>query len=383
MKFLKKYILLIFLIENLLALSPVFRLSALLFYIMLATGAFLMVVGGFFRPENYRRCRPLYLLAIVYVVYQFTLGIETISVSTITYLIAKVTTFVIITISIMDDWNFYARKVPFYLSIFIFFILLFGINNLDTLNATDRQTLGFGNTNATSSLAGLCIATVIFFWNRKHAFFYLIVASFALYAMLAAGGRNAMLVLAIMLFVWTGLSMKRIKTAVFIFSIIWVVITLLPINLAGVERLEATLSGETGTNRDIERLATRIMIDEKPYTGWGFAAENVGEAAELSELGSHNGYLDTIKFMGYPFGGLWILILVGSILPLIRYIKSTDRVIRYHLAIVLSTLVSAFFEAWFVGVHQVYTNIFFCSLAILTSYRSIRDKGQYQELQSQ
>ena len=383
MKFLKKYVLLIFLVENLLALSPLVGGLQWLFYIMLAIGVFLMVAGGFFRPENYRKCRPLYLLGLVYILYQFTLGVDTISVPTITYLIAKVATFVIITISIVDDWDLYARKVPFYLSVFIFLILLIGINDVDTLNTTDRQTLGFGNANATSSLAGLCVATIIFFWNRRHAFLNLIMASYALYAMLAAGGRNAMMVLAIMLFVWTGMSKKKIRTAVSIFCIIWIGISVLPISLAGIERLEATISGDAGTNRDIERLATQIMIDERPYTGWGFGAENVGEAAQLSELGSHNGYLDTIKFMGYPFGVLWILILVCSILPLIKYIKSSDRVIRYHLAIVLSTLASAFFEAWFVGVHQVYTNIFFCSLAILTSYRATQETGQFQELQHQ
>ena len=380
MKFLKKYILLIFLIENLLALSPLIGVSQLLFYAMLAIGLFLMAVGGFFRPENFRRCRPLYLLGLVYIFYQFTLGVDTISVSTITYLIAKVATFVIITVSIVDDWNLYARKVPFYLSIFIFFILLMGINNVDTLDTTDRQVLGFGNTNATSALAALCLATVIFFWNRRYAFFYSIMAIFALYAMLAAGGRNAMMVLAIMLLVWTGMSMKRIRIAGAVLCLVWLIISVLPIHLAGIERLEATISGEAGTNRDIERLATQIMIDEKPYTGWGFGAENVGEAAQLTELGSHNGYLDTIKFMGYPFGGLWILVLVCSVLPLIKYIKSSDRIIRYHLAIVLSTLASAFFEAWFVGVHQVYTNIFFCSLAILTSYKVMQESGQCQEL---
>ena len=286
MKFLKKYILLIFLIENLLALSPIIGSSQFLFYIMLAIGLVLMLVGGFFKPENYKKCRPLYLLGLIYVLYQFTLGIDTISVSTLTYLIAKVATFVIITTSIVNDWSLYARKVPFYLSIFVFFILLIGINNVDTLSTTTRQNLGFGNTNATSALAAFCIATVIFFWNRRHAFFYSIMALCALYAMLAAGGRNAMMVLAIMLFVWTGMSMKRIMIAVSVLCAIWIGISVLPIKLAGIERLEATISGEAGTNRDIEREATKMMIEERPYTGWGFGAANVGEAAELSELGS-------------------------------------------------------------------------------------------------
>ena len=178
----KRYILLIFLIENLLAQSPIGGSLQWLFYLMLVVGAYLMIEGGVFKPETLKKCRPLYLLGSVYIAYQFTLGFNTLSASTLIYLIAKVTTFVIIIVSVVDDWDFYARKVPFYLSIVVFVVLLFGLNNTDTLNTTDRLELGFGNTNSTSSLSAFCVATVLFYWNRKHAILYTIVALVAVYA---------------------------------------------------------------------------------------------------------------------------------------------------------------------------------------------------------
>ena len=146
------------------------------------------------------------------------------------------------------------------------------------------------------------------------------------------------------------------------------------LNLAGVERLESTISGEVGTNRDIERLATQMMIDEKPYTGWGFGAKNVGAAADLSELGSHNGYLETIKFMGYPFSILYFVILFGSVIPMLSYYRCKDMTIRYHLANVLSHFVCALYEGVFVGVHEFSTNIIFYSLAVLTAYSYYQKK---------
>ena len=369
MKLLKKYILLVFLIENLLAQSPFGGYVHWLFYLMLLAGIILMLGGGFFKSSSFRKCRPLYLLGIVYIIYQFTLGIETLSVSTITYLIAKVTTFVIITISVVDDWDFYARKVPFYLSIVVFIILLFGLSGSETLNTTDRLQLGFGNANSTSSLSAFCVATVFFFWNRKHAILYILIALVAAYSMLAGGGRNAILMLAIMLMIWTGMSFRRIIIAFSLVCVLLCLINIFSLDLAGIERIEATMSGEAGTNRDLERLATQLMIEEKPYTGWGFGATNVGAAAELSELGSHNGYLETIKFMGYPFAILYFFILFGGMIPMLRYYRSNDMAIRYHLAIVLSHFACALFEGLYVGVHEFSTNVIFYSLAILTTYR--------------
>lgn len=374
MKLLKKYILFVFLIENLLAQSPFGGYVHWLFYLMLLAGIILMLGGGFLKSSSFRKCRPLYLLGIVYIIYQFTLGIETLSVSTITYLIAKVTTFVIITISVVDDWDFYARKVPFYLSIVVFIILLFGLSGSETLNTTDRLQLGFGNTNSTSSLSAFCVATVFFFWNRKHAILYILIALVAAYSMLAGGGRNAILMLAIMLMIWTGMSFRRIIIAFSLVCVLLCLINIFSLDLAGIERIEATMSGEVGTNRDLERLATQLMIEEKPYTGWGFGATNVGAAAELSELGSHNGYLETIKFMGYPFAVLYFIILFGSMVPMLNYYRSNDMSVRYHLANVLSHFACAFFEGLYVGVHEFSTNIVFYSLAVLTTYRYYQQK---------
>ena len=381
MKKLKKYILLIFLIENLLAQSPIGGSLQWLFYVMLVVGAYLMIAGGVFKPETFRKCRPLYLLGAVYIAYQFTLGFNTLSAATLIYLIAKVTTFVIVIVSVVDDWDFYARKVPFYFSIVVFVVLLFGLNSADTLNTTDRLELGFGNTNSTSSLSAFCVATVLFFWNRKHAILYTIIALVAVYSMLAGGGRNAILMLAIMLLIWTGLSVKRVFLAASLICLLMLTINVFSLNLAGVERLESTISGDAGTNREIERLATQMMIDEKPYTGWGFGAKNVGAAAGLSELSSHNGYLETIKFMGYPFAMLYFFILFSSVIPMLRYFRSKDRAIRYHLAIVLSHFACAMFEGLYVGVHEFSTNVIFYSLAILTTYHYNVETHKYRSVQ--
>ena len=371
MSSLKKNLLLIFLLENL-VVSSLFGFGSWFFYLILLVGMFFLLRRELWHRTTFNQCKILYVLSYIYIGYQFTLGYGNLDVQRIIYLFARVTTFIIIIISVTHDLNFNTYKVPLYMSLVILFVLLTGALETNDLNSGDRIKMGFGNVNLTGSLSAICLSGVMFFWNRRQRVLYIMYAILSLYALLASGSRNGILYLAIMMFVWTKLSVKRILYALIIVLTILLSINLLSIKLSGVERIIATVEGSEGTSRDTERLATMMMIAEKPITGWGFEAENEGAAAMVSELGSHNGYLEQIKFMGYPFAILWFMALLCGIIPLLKYIRSDNNALRYHLAIVLSTLATACFEGWFTGVHQINTNIFYYSLAILTvhNYRA-------------
>lgn len=365
---LKKYILFVFLIENLL-ISTKFSLGMAPFYVMLGIGLLLLMQPIIWKSETIRECAPLYKLGAVYILYQFTLGLSTLNVNTALYLITKVVTFTIIIVSVVLNWDFYAQKTPPILSVIIIIVLLSGAASTGDLNSGDRMRLGFGNENLMGSLASLCVAGVLYFWDKRKSVFYLLMLLGASYSLLASGSRNAILYLGILVIVWTGFNLRKLIPAIILLFLLWGTISVLPLHLSGVERFKDTVEGNLGSTRDIEREATLLMIKESPIKGWGFEAKNVGQAADLSELGSHNGYLDTIKFMGYPFGVLWFLVLIMSVLPLLKYARSDQPFLRYHVAIVLSTMATAFFEGWFTGVHQFNTNIMFYSLAVLSTYK--------------
>lgn len=374
MKTLKKYILLVFLLENTIVSSK-FGGFQWPFYAMLAIGSLLLFSEELWKKQSFSECYPLYLWSGIYIVYQFTFGIETLSTHTLIYLVAKVITFVIITVSVVSDWEYNTYILPLFIAAAISAVLLSGISETSNLNSGDRLHLGFGNVNLTGSLGAICFAVVIFFWDKRHTWLFLFAGIIALYSVLASGSRNSLLYLAIMLLLWTRLSLKKIVTVAIILMGLLVVISYLPIQLAGIDHAKATIAGIEGSARDVEREATKIMISERPIEGWGYNAENTGYAAQISKLGSHNGYLDTIKFMGYPFAILWFLILVIAVFPLLKFIRNGDNALCFHLTIVLSTMATAFFEGWFTGVHQINTNIMFYSLAILTTYSS-RSKNQ-------
>lgn len=369
MKSIKKYLLLAFIIENVFAQTPYFSSLSFLFYVFLAFGMIFIFEGTIFRREIIASCMPLFLLGFVYVAYQFTLGLETISLQTQLYLIAKIATFIIIIVSVSSNWEFYATKAPKIFSVLVLLILLFNIatGNFEAVN--DRQLLGFTNSNTTSSMAAFSFAGFLFFRDKKRQILYIMAMLLCFYALLAGGSRNGILIFAILFFMWRGASWNTILIAFVLFTFLGIVVSQFDIELMGLERLTGTLSGEVGTNRDEQREAAWIMIEEKPWTGWGFEAQNVGQAAAISELGSHSGYLETLKFMGYPFGLLWLAVLYISTFSMSKFYKMGNMSIRYHLAIVFSSLASAFFESLFVGVHELATNMMFISLAVLTIYK--------------
>ena len=90
------------------------------------------------------------------------------------------------------------------------------------------------------------------------------------------------------------------------------------------------------------------------------------QAMMISELGSHNTYLDWLKWFGIPLGGVLILFLVAATLRLFfHYRKVNDEYKRFHLFIVVSTVIICYFEGFIWGVNEMSNTLFFTSLAIL------------------
>ena len=373
MKFLKKHALLFLLIENLLVqLYP----SQILFYAIIALGLLFIFDRTFWNKESFSKCAPLYIFSLIYLIFQFTVGISTLSNRTLLYLVAKTSTFAIIIVSVVSNWEYNAKHAPKILTYVIFVVLVYGIaSGNGFVFSGDRQQFGFSNPNTTSALATFCLAGIIFFRSKKHEWRYIVMGGVILYALLASGGRNALIQFIIILLVWAFNSKKRRGISIGTALLLGIIISVFSLNLAGVNRIKNTIKGEEGNNREDVVLATMVMISEKPVTGWGFFPGIQGKALEISDMGSHNGYLDTILFMGYPFAILWFSVMGITVLGLMKYLKRGDDVIKYHLAIVLSGLFAAFYESLLTGVHEISTNIIFYSLAVLTTC-NYREKHQ-------
>ena len=320
---------------------------------------------------------PLYVMGGIYVLYEFTFGQSTISTQTLIYLIAKLTTFAIIVMSVDNNFKFYERKMLYGLSVFICFFIVYGMatGGLEHSHSS-RMLVGFGNANSTSGMGAFVLGAMLFItekWNLKS----LLITGIGLYAVLAGGSRAGIMVVAILIFIKYGFSPKMVLVfAAVVFAAVYI-LPAIGLNTVGIERFLHTVDGTEGSNRDNEREACWMMIREKPWNGWGFEAQNQGKALEMSELGSHNGYLETLKFMGYPCGGVWLGILVLSIWVIFKRYHKLGIARDMFVGLVLAFSVNAYFEGLFVGVHEFATNVFFVCLAVAYKKAALYEKGYH------
>lgn len=364
MERIKKYLLYLMLLENVAVQTSFFAAyTAIFFYSFLALGFVFILTGELFKNNRINIYRPFYILGGIYLLYEFTVGQNTINQQTLTYLLAKLTTFAIIITCVDCNYKFYEKQMLYSLSVFMCLIVLYGIISGGASGSDEeRLMLGFTNSNTTSSMGAFIIGVMLFIsnkWNLKN----IIIATIGLYAILAGGSRAGVLVFAIIIFMRYGLSLKIFLVMSLIVVTSVVILPAIGLETVGVERIMDTYKGKEGTNRDLEREACMMMIEAKPYTGWGFEAQNQGAAAEVAKLPPHNGYLETLKFMGVPMGGVWIAVYIFYVLY--AYFKYKRGCIPndVYLALLLALTVNTFYESLLVGVHEYATNIIFVSLA--------------------
>ncbi len=372
----KKYLLFAFILENIAVQTMMMGAFAnAVFYILIPIGALFLFSKEIFSSVTMRTCWWAYALSVIYIVYEFFVGSEYVNSRTIFYMCGKITTFVIILVGIRKNYEFYAQKMFFPLAVFLTVFLVYGLLTGQGMSTeTGRLTLGYTNENTTSWMGALAVGCILFS-KRKWDWKSLFIVCLGIFGVLAGASRAGMLFLAILVIVRYGLKMNIIIPLILGYIIAVFLLPAIGLNTIGLQRFQDTLKGVESSNRDVEREAAEMMISQKPYTGWGFEAQNVGDALAISELGSHNGYLETLKFMGYPMGGLWIFIVLYSCVQVLM--GFWRRRIKFGLseAYVISLLICAMYEDLFTGVHEFATNFFFISLAI-SSFKLRNQKNQ-------
>lgn len=362
---LKNYLLFFWLLENIAVQTSLFgAFSSYFFYTFLVFGAIFLIFGDIWKRDVIAIYWPLYALSFVYLLYEFTLGYNTINSRSLLYLAAKFTTFAIIINSVENNYYFYESKLFKGLACFMIFFILYSFMTGGGADASvGRAKIGFTNTNTTSGMGAFILASVLFSyerWNLKN----IILAGIGLFAVLAGGSRAGILVSLIIIFMRYGITPKMFLILITVVTTAAFIFPLIGLETVGVERFLDTINGVEGTNRDAEREACWMMIHERPWTGWGFEAQNQGAALAVSALGSHNGYFETLKFMGIPFGGLWIgIYLLSVFIIIVKYYRNgIERDI--FLALLVAFSVNAYFEGLFIGIHEFSTNIIFFCIAM-------------------
>lgn len=369
MQFLQKYLLLFFLIANTTAEYIMFMsISKILFYSVLIISIFFIFRRQVFSSESYSMCPDIYLLGIILLGYELLFGTEHPTTDSLVYLAGKLASFAIIMLCVVTDFDFYLKKIIIPFSIFVLILLAVGwIHNRTFSSSSNYLVFGFANRNAACTLASISFAGFLFGRISYSKWDYAAMA-FLLITILIGGSRNSLAMCAIFIMIRFGLSWELVLTTLGLIIIILYVLPEMGVRIDAFDRLIGTFTGEVQLDRENQRLGAMMMIDEKPWTGWGLASQLQGRALAISHYGAHNGYLTFLMYMGIPLGIVYILTLLWGVIKRLKLYFLNDNIIKYHIAVMVAIIFAANQEDYLVGVNQITTNIFYFSFVVSGIY---------------
>lgn len=340
--------------------APYFYAIIFIGFIALLGNMSLLSKSGMFRANYF-----IYVYSICMIVYQFTFGLFEVNDRTWTYLISKVVADMMFVVSVFSYPQFYGRKMFPIMAMGTAVLVFLGFFRGSVDIMSGRQTFGFGNSNALSSITAIS-AACFFITTKKIKFWHWGILALLIYGALMGGSRSCVAALIIGLLFKYGLKPRTLGVIILMVSTLEVV-GQIGIELPGISRfLESVENADFVSNREEERLASILMIKEKPITGNGLYAQQSESAKMISELGSHNTYIDLVKFMGFGFGGF---VIIALFIQLARFCKlfyySRSLHIRSHLFCAFIVPMMGMFEAYIWGVNQMTTTIMFISFAYL------------------
>lgn len=375
MKFLTKYLLTIFTIGNLMAVYRLLRpFSDPVFYGSLVIGVFviLMNFGTVFNQKTMAKYKIFFIFVAVMWIYQLLFGMDKIYPKTWTYLISK-TAMLLMTVAVIEKFpHYYLNK--YYEAVCYISGVLLVIGFFTFPSAPDgRLSYGFANPNTSGGLSAICFCFLYLAdTHDMHKWHKRILMLIFIFAILASGSRASLGLVVLTVLFKNGLSIKSFVTGAVALIAIFVVLPQFGMTFQGIDRFIDTInSHDFSSGREDVREAAWVMINNAPIEGNGIYCSQSEEAMRISDLGSHNAYLDFLKWYGYPLGGLLISSFFLCALNLFKKLRnSTNSDLRAHLLIVIGVLGMCFFEGLIWGVNEINNTLFFVSFAVLEHYRS-------------
>lgn len=372
-----KFWLFLFLIGNICAQYKVLTPFSNLFFYPLLGFSIIAILSNCLMVFSFRTISTykfIYAYIFILWIYQFTFGLNQTHDDTWMYIIAKTAMLLMTIIAVKKNYTFYHTSFCKY---YLFFCVVLIILGLTIFNyaASGRQYLGFGNPNAGGHLASICVAGLLMINPVKNkAWLSRGMMLICLVAVMLSGSRASLGIVIVAILMQYGLSKELVITTVIGFLTLTIILPMTGIQFTAVERFTQTIENQNySSGREVEREAAILMIRESPWIGNGICTPQTEQAMKISELGSHNTYLDWLKWFGIPLGGILIFFLVVTTLRLFFYYRKTnDEYKRFHLFVVVSTVLVCYFEGFIWGVNEMSNTLFFTSLAVLDSTISFK-----------
>lgn len=372
-----KYWPIVFGIANILSVYRMFHgYGDIAFNICLALGVLLIILknGKIFSNKSLAKYHFIYIYVIILWVYQLVFGINHIHPKTWTYLLAKTVMLLNIVIAVEECPKFQFKQFYPRICYIVTTLLLIGLV-VNPWAIDGRLSFGFSNPNQMGSLCVICFAYLLQIDKTEQKIKYkTVLMAILLFGVIMSGSRAALGLIVIALLFKYRFSLKLVGVIALIGAILFVVLPHLNINIQGIDRILETVQSENlSQGRELQREAAWYMINAHPIEGNGIYCEQSEEASRISDLGSHNAYLDFLKWFGYPLGLILIASLIFCSFKLLKQNwNNTDSIARAHFIVVLGILPLSMYEGLIWGVNEIDNTIFFVSFAVLCNYTAVR-----------
>ncbi len=374
MEFIGKYIITLFAVENIMAINRLIGTYATPFlYVILGIGLIYIIWNSntAFNVNSQSTYTILYFYIFIIWIYQLIFGWDHIHPKTWTYLISKTVMLLMTVVAISNNPDFHLRKFYIIICYFTTILIIYGAI-VSPLTSTGRFSLGFGNPNGLGSLSAICFGYLFIAEDAKmRKNIKIFMLSVLLIAVLLSGSRASLGAVIIAVVYKYGLSFKILLIGCLTTIIFFVILPSYNITFQGIDRFVNTVESQNfSSGREQERAATILMIQNSPWEGNGIYAGQSEEAMRISELGSHNAYLDILKWFGYPIGlTLIAAILICAFRNFRIFWNSNIPEFRAHLFVIIAVLIISLYEGLIHGVNEIINTLFFVSFAVLDYYR--------------
>lgn len=336
------------------------------FYGALVIGALLLVphLNEVLSQKYIGRYTVIYCFLFVMIGYQLIFGWFYIWPKTITYIVSK-SVISLLMVYILSQYNkfyeyYFFKYIPFVTAI----LLVCGYFTYNIV-IEGRNSLGFTNPNSTGAIAAVSFGLMLIYGGKNKL--NLLVTFICLWGVLLSGSRTAMGISVIAVIIKLGFNKKLILSGFAIILSVFIVLPEFDLQFSGIDRFtQAIMSNDISSGRENEREGAWIMIRNSPLIGNGIYSGQTKEALEVTNLGSHNGYLDFLKWYGVPVGSFLILFLFLKVLSLYQTFHNSECVSdRGLLFVVIAVMLATNYEEYIIGVNQMITTMFFVAIAIL------------------
>lgn len=343
-----------------------------MFYVFLALGVLCALDIRIWSGDVVRRFGWAYALMALYVIYEFSVGVEYVSEKTVLYLLSRVVTFVIIITGVLYNEAFYRGKAIKWIIMVMSFFLMYSLVSGEVYSSSGRMLVGYTNSNTAGSMGALVVGMTVFYMRGRRWTVVLLLCVFAgMLGVLGGGSRAGFLMLGLLVLLRYGFNVKTVGMCMLIVALGLYILPAANIETVGIQRMVDTYEGVEGTNREVERKAAEWMIAQRPLTGWGYESFYWDETGQ-TVLGPHNGYLEITKQMGIPCAIIYFGILLGVIFKYFQTRRFQRQKIDLYISLAIVLLIAANYESLFIGVHEYATNLFFFSLALVSKETRIK-----------